>query len=157
MSLDSPSTGTLDGSGLRIAIAAARFNEALVDSLLERCESALQEAGCAEVLVERVPGSAELPFAASLLAESGGFEAVIALGVVIAGDTNHHNVIGDSTANALQGIAIETGIPVINGILVVETSEQAEARCHGSIDRGKEFAHGALAMARLKEKWTKKK
>jgi 6,7-dimethyl-8-ribityllumazine synthase len=103
--------------------------------------------------IERVPGSAELPYAASALADHTRFDAVIALGVVIAGDTSHHEIIGNSTAQALQEISIRQKIPVINGILVVNTIEQAQARIDGTINRGKEFALAALEMAQLKKKW----
>jgi 6,7-dimethyl-8-ribityllumazine synthase len=156
MSLDAPSSAAIDGTGLRIAIAAARFNEALVDALVAEGEATLEAAGAEAPVIERVPGSAELPYAASLLADSGDFDAIIVLGVVIAGDTDHHRIIGDSTAVALQELSILKQVPIINGILVVNTRAQAEARCTGGIQRGREFAESALAMAQLKNKWTKK-
>ncbi|MFP4069107.1 MAG: 6,7-dimethyl-8-ribityllumazine synthase [Verrucomicrobiota bacterium] len=155
MSLDAPSPAHIDGTGLRIAVAAARFNEALVDALLADAKATLESAGAEAPVVERVPGSAELPYAASLLAETGDFDAIIVLGVVIAGDTDHHRIIGDSTAVALQELSILRQVPLINGILIVNSRAQAEARCTGDIRRGREFAESALAMAQLKNKWTK--
>ncbi|WP_269522539.1 6,7-dimethyl-8-ribityllumazine synthase [Coraliomargarita parva] len=157
MSLDAPSSQEIDGRGLRIGIAAARFNQSYVDALLQHAQSTLLQAGAAVPVIERVPGSAELPYAAALLAQGEPFDAIIVLGVVIAGSTDHHKVIGDSTAIALQQLSIESGIPVINGILVVENEAQAEARAGTEINRGKEFADSALEMALLKQKWTTNK
>lgn len=157
MSLDAPSSHNIDGSDYRFAIVAARFNETFVDSLIEHAVATLQEAGADAPLVERVPGSAELPFGASMIAADGGYDAIIVLGVVIAGSTDHHKVIGDSTAIALQNLSIETSTPIINGILVVESHEQAEARSGSEINRGKEFADAALEMAAYTEKWKTKK
>lgn len=156
MSLSTPSSKQIDGSGMRVAIVAARYNEALVDSLVKEASAAIEASGAESPQVERVPGSNELPFAASLLAKSGQFDAIIAIGLVIAGDTNHHNIIGDSTAVALHSLSIESGLPIINGIIVVNNQEQAEARAGTKINRGKEFAVAALEMAAYSKKWTKK-
>jgi 6,7-dimethyl-8-ribityllumazine synthase len=157
MSLDTPISKHIDGSGIRFAIVAARYNEALVDSLVREACATLEAAGAETPLVERVPGSAELPFAASLLAKSGEFDAVIVIGMVIAGDTNHHNVIGDSTAINLQNLSIQAELPIINGIIVVDSHEQAEARAGTTINRGNEFAEAALEMAAYTRKWKNKK
>lgn len=156
MSLDSPSHQLIDGSPFRIALAAARFNESLVDSMLAHAQKTLEQAGVAQICVERTPGSNELPFAAATLAQSGEFDAVIAIGMVVAGATNHHNVIGDSCAIALHQASIDTGVPIINGITVVETHEQAEQRAGTDINRGREFAHAALEMASFKQQWKTK-
>jgi len=156
MSLDAPSFQQLDGSAYRFAIVAARFNESLVDSLIKHAKASLEAAGAQDVMVERVPGSAELPLGASLIAENGGCDAIITIGVVIAGSTDHHKVIGDSTAIALQNLSIQSGLPIINGILVVENLAQAEARAGTEINRGKEFAEAALEMAVLTRKWKTK-
>lgn len=157
MSLDTPSPQAFDGRGIRFAIVAARYNQALVDALVREACATLEAASAPAPLVERVPGSAELPFAASLLAESGEVDAVIAIGMVIAGDSNHHNVLGDSTAITLQNLSIQTGLPIINGIIVVDNHEQAEARAGSTINRGKEFAESALAMAAYTKQWKTKK
>jgi len=155
MSLDTPKPSTVNGEGMRFAIIAARYNQALVDSLVQHASDTITAAGAPAPDIERVPGSAELPIAASLLAEADDYDAIIVIGVVIAGDTNHHNIIGDSTAVVLQQLAIEVNIPIINGILVVNTQQQAEARAGDQINRGKEFAQAALEMAEFKSKWTK--
>ena len=138
---------------MRIAIVASRYNGMLVESLLKNALAALTLADAPPPRIERVPGSAELPYAASVLADPTQVDAIIALGVVIAGDTSHHTIIGESTALALQEISIRQKVPVINGILVVNTTEQAQERAGETINRGKEFALAALEMAQLKTKW----
>ena len=153
MSLDQPEDLKIDGRELRFAIVAARFNPRLVDGLLENCVHALAEARVDPMNIEvlRVPGSNELPYAAAMLAKSFQYDAIITLGLVLAGQTPHHEVIADSTGQALQRIALDTEIPVINGIVVVNTPDQAEARCVGEINRGREFGLSALEMAALKQ------
>ena len=79
-------------------------------------------------------------------------DAVIALGVLIGGDTSHHELVGQSVSHALQRVALDTSTPVINGVIVADTRAQAEARCIGKINRGAEFAAAALEMAALKRK-----
>lgn len=155
MSFDNPIAQKIDGRNLRIAVVAARYNSMLVDSLMKHVMANLALADVPTLTTERVPGSAELPFAASILADHSPLDAIIVLGVIIAGDTNHHNTIGDSTARALQEISIRQKIPVINGILVVSTIQQAQDRIDGTANRGKEFALAALEMAQLKKKWKK--
>lgn len=153
MSLDQPEALSIDGRDLRFAIVAARFNPALVKALLENCVQAMAEAGVQPENIEvlRVPGSNELPYAAAMLAKSFQYDAVVVLGLVLAGETPHHEVIADSTGNALQRISLDTETPVINGIVVVHTMEQAEARCRGDINRGREFGLAALEMAVIKQ------
>ena len=156
MSFDSPDNLKIDGRNLQIAIIAARYNGMLVDSLLKHVMANLALADAQNPIIERVPGSAELPYAASMLADQMRCDAIIVLGVVIAGNTRHHDIIGESTALALQEISIRQKIPVINGILVVNTTEQAQERIDGTINRGKEFALAALEMAQFKKKWKTK-
>lgn len=157
MSLDTPSIHKIDGSDMRLAVIASRYNEALVDSLVKHACATIEAAGAEAPLVERVPGAAELPFAAATLAEHSEFDAIICIGVVIAGDTNHHEIIGDSTATTLLDLSIAQKLPVINGILVVNNLAQAEARAGEEINRGKEFAQAALEMAKFTKKWKTKK
>lgn len=157
MSFDAPNNTLPDGSGFRFAIAAASYNPLIVDELVHRAVATLETSGAPQTVIERVPGSAELPYAASLMAASGRFDAIIVIGVVIAGDTNHHQIIGDSTAAALQHLSFQSGIPIINGILVVENQQQAEVRAGETINRGKEFAEAALAMAHFRQQWKKTK
>jgi 6,7-dimethyl-8-ribityllumazine synthase len=157
MSLDAPTPLSLSGAGCRIGIVAARFNSALVDTLVERATATLTKAGVGVEAIQtvRVPGSHETPWAAQQLAASGRFDAVIALGVLIAGDTNHHEMVGDAVAHALMRVSLDTRVPVINGVIVVNNLAQAEARTTGSINRGAEFAAAALEMATLKKSLSK--
>jgi 6,7-dimethyl-8-ribityllumazine synthase len=152
MSLDAPADLSLDGRDCTVAIAAARFNARLTDALLEGVVSALRAAGVKKkrLHVVRVPGSNELPTAAQLLAVRRKPDVVIALGVLIRGDTIHYQLIAGAATHALQRVALDARIPVINGIVVAENRTQAEARCLGKINRGGEFAAAALAMAALK-------
>lgn len=148
MSEDSPSYKILNGENLTVGIIAARFNESYVDALIESASATLTAHNTLTPAIYRVPGSNELPYAAERLASSSDrYDALIALGVVLAGATHHHLTIADSTATALHQIAIKHRIPVINGIIVVESEAQAEERCSGSLNRGREFALAALEMA----------
>jgi 6,7-dimethyl-8-ribityllumazine synthase len=157
MSLDAPEARTLDGAAYRFGIAAARFNEALVNGLLDRVVAALTEAGAIDtnLTVVRVPGSHEVPWAVQALANGSQCDCVIGLGVLIAGDTSHHEMVGESVSHALQRVALKTSIPVINGVMVVNNQQQAEERCVGRINRGAEFAAAALEMAALKRKFSR--
>ena len=157
MSLDSPQLRVTNGAAFRIGIAAARFNESLVDALLARVVARLTAAAVKEanITIVRVPGSHEVPWAAHALARSGNCDCIVGLGVLIAGDTNHHEMVGESVSHALQHVAIETRVPVINGVIVVNSLAQAKARCVGKINRGAEFAAAALEMAALRRKFSR--
>lgn len=152
MSLSAPTPATIDGAPFGVGIVAARFNASLVDVLLERVRGTLRAAGVKEerVKVLRVPGSHEVPVAALWLAGEAENDVVIGLGVLIGGDTNHHEMVGQSVSHALQEVALSTGTPVINGVIVTANQAQAEARTTGAINRGEEFARAALAMAALR-------
>ncbi len=142
----------IEGEGLRFGIVASRYNKKYVDALLESALRALDEAGVLAEDIEtiRVPGAMEAPYVVGMLAASGEFDCIIALGVIIKGDTSHHDVIARSTAEAFQRIARESEVPVINGIIDVNNVKQAEERCLGAMDRGAEFAASALEMADIK-------
>jgi 6,7-dimethyl-8-ribityllumazine synthase len=157
MSLSAPQPISTSGAGLRIGIAAARFNQKLVDGLIARATQAMVTAGVAvaDLEIVRVPGSHEVPWAAQALAQTGRFDCVIGLGVLIAGDTNHHEMVGESVSHALQQVALATGTPIINGVIVVNSLAQAEERCVGSINRGAEFASAAIEMAVLKKRFSR--
>ena len=157
MSLAVPENRPVDGAAFRLGIAAARFNEELVNGLLERVMDGLRAAGVKSenVAIVRVPGSHEVPWATQRLAIGAQCDCVIGLGVLIAGNTSHHEMVGQSVSQALQHVALETGVPVINGVLVVNTPDQARERCVGSINRGAEFAAAALKMAALKRKFSR--
>lgn len=151
MSLASPDKITVNGAAFSVGIAAARFNADLVDALLERVQAVLGAAGvkAKRITVVRVPGSHELPVATQWLAR-GKPDVVIALGVLIGGDTNHHEMVGQSVSQAFQQVALATGVAVINGVIVTDNLKQAQARCTGRINRGAEFARAALDMAALR-------
>jgi 6,7-dimethyl-8-ribityllumazine synthase len=157
MSQAVPENRPIDGAAFRVGIVAARFNEALVDGLLARVLAGLKAAGVKEqnLAVIRVPGSHEVPWAAQHLATGGQCDCVIGLGVLIAGDTTHHEMVGESVSHALQRVALDAGVPMINGVMVVNSQAQAEARCIGAINRGAEFAAAALEMAALKRKFSR--
>jgi len=154
MSLAAPEIRAINGARFRFGIVAARFNEELVDGLLARVVARLTAAGVAgrNLTLVRVPGSHEVPWAAHELARDGQRHCVIALGVLIGGDTHHHELVGMSVSHALQRIAVATRVPVINGVIVTDTPAQAKARCLGKINRGAEFGAAALEMAALKGK-----
>jgi 6,7-dimethyl-8-ribityllumazine synthase len=156
MSLDQPESLNLNGAGLRFGVVAARFNPRLVDALLTNCLQVWQgaEVAAEDIEVIRVPGSNELPYVAAMLAKSLQYDAIVVLGLVMAGETPHHEVIADSTGQSLQRIGLDTEVPVINGIVVVHNAAQAEARCIGEINRGREFGQAALEMALVKRELT---
>lgn len=149
MSFDNPESLDINGSDKSFALVASRFNEELVDGLLERTVKALEAADVSRenISILRVPGANEIPFVVNMQAERDRFDCIICLGVVIAGATSHHEHIAHSTSNALQMIGIEQQVPVINGIITTNSLEEARERTIGKIDRGAEFAHAALEMA----------
>jgi 6,7-dimethyl-8-ribityllumazine synthase len=157
MSLDAPALGPIDGAPFSFGVVAACFNAELVEGLLASLKTTLAAAGVKPERIEllRVPGSHEVPYAAQLLAVSGRHNCVIALGVLIGGDTNHHEMVGNSVSQALQQLSLAARLPVINGVIVANTRAQAEARCLGAINRGAEFARAALAMAELQSKFSR--
>jgi 6,7-dimethyl-8-ribityllumazine synthase len=152
MSLQRPSERAVDGARFSFGIAAARYNEDLTESLGAAVRARLLAAGVRSEAIEivQVPGSGEVPFAIQRLATSGRFDCCIGLGVLIRGGTIHYELIANSSAQALQQVALTTGVPVINGIVVAENQAQAEERCRGAADRGAEFALAALEMAALR-------
>ena len=142
----------MSGAGLRLAVVAARWNEAYVQRLVDAALDTLRRSGVRDEDVELtwVPGSLELPVAASWAADSGRFEAVLAFGVVIRGETEHFRLVADGTAQGLQRVALDTGVPVLNGVLAVYDAAQAEARAGGTHgNTGAQVALAAVTMARL--------
>jgi 6,7-dimethyl-8-ribityllumazine synthase len=131
----------------RIAVIAARFNQDNVDELLKRCLDRLGALGVdpKKISVHRVPGAFELPLAAKWAAESGKFAAVICLGAVIRGDTPHFDFVAGESARGIQQVAIDTGVPVVFGVLTTDTEQQARDR----LDAGSRAADAALEMAEL--------
>jgi 6,7-dimethyl-8-ribityllumazine synthase len=146
MSKDAPEELKTDASGRRFTVIAARYNPRMVERLIERCRATIEDAG-GSVSLRRVPGSNELPWAASHAIRNEQPDVVVVLGLIIRGETAHHDVIAHGTAVALHQLAIQSGVPVINGIIVAENSGQAEARVFGEADRGREFGHAAIELS----------
>jgi 6,7-dimethyl-8-ribityllumazine synthase len=141
-----------DADGLRVVIVAARYNEAVVEQLVEGARAAWLGAGGAEsaLRIERVPGAFELPLAAQALAQLGDCDAIVALGCVIRGDTAHFDFVAGECARGLQQVALSSGTPVSFGVLTTENSAQAEERAvPGPLNKGAEALLTAVAMARL--------
>jgi 6,7-dimethyl-8-ribityllumazine synthase len=141
--------------GRTVAIVAARFNDLIVASLLKGARAAWVERGGVneELLVVRVPGAFELPVVARHLAGSGRYDAIVALGCVIRGDTPHFDYVAGECARGLQLASLETGVPVIFGVLTVETLEQAlERAATGAGNKGGESMECALEMAAVMDR-----
>jgi 6,7-dimethyl-8-ribityllumazine synthase len=136
------------GRGRRVGIVLSRFNEPIGRELLEGALSALREAGVADddALVVTVPGALETPLALQGLAGTGRFDALVALGAVIRGETYHFEVVANESAAGVSSVALHSGIPVGNGILTCDTDEQALARARV---KGGEAALAALELANL--------
>ena len=137
--------GSLDGTGLRIGIVAARYNQQIVDALLDGALQTLQEHGAKADPILSVPGSFEIPVAAQALADAGDVDAVICLGCVIKGETAHFEQVAEAAAKGILDVTLETGVPCVFGVLTTFTEEQARAR----MDKGKEAAETAIEMANL--------
>jgi 6,7-dimethyl-8-ribityllumazine synthase len=137
--------GSLDGSGVRVGIAAARWNQAITDRLVEGAVRRLEELG-AEVIVMRVPGALELPVASKKLAEAG-CDAVVAIGTVVKGETDHYDIVVRESAQGITRVSLDTGVPVANAILAVRDYEHAvERAASGDANKGVEAADAAIRM-----------
>ena len=144
--------GSVIAHGRRVAVVAARFNDFIVASLLRGAVEAWRERGGApeNLLVARVPGAFELPVAVQRLAASRRFDAVVALGCVIRGDTPHFDYVAGECARGLETASLTTGVPVAFGVLTVNTVEQAlERAATTGANKGAEAMHTALEMADL--------
>jgi 6,7-dimethyl-8-ribityllumazine synthase len=145
-------SGHLDGTGRRVAIACSRFNDLIVTRLLDGARDALVRHGVADdaIDVAWVPGAWELGLVVQKLAASGRYDAVIALGAVIRGATYHFDIVAGQSASALNRVALDTGVPVANGVLTVDTIEQAIERAGTkSGNKGWDAAVSAVEMANL--------
>jgi len=144
--------GHLVGTGLKVAIVVARFNEFITSKLLSGAEDALKRHGVNEedVTVMWVPGAFEIPLAAKKLAEKGEYDAVITLGTVIRGATPHFDFVSNEVAKGVAGTAMQTGVPVIFGVLTTDSIEQAIERAGTKAgNKGWEAAVGAIEMGNL--------
>jgi 6,7-dimethyl-8-ribityllumazine synthase len=137
-----------DGRGLRVGIVCSRFNDAVCEPLLADCRQRLLTLGVAggDISEVRVPGALEVPVALLALARSGRVDALVALGAVIRGETYHFEVVSDTSAAGVLQVQIQTGVPIANGILTVDTDAQAAVRMHS---KGGEAAEAAVEMAVL--------
>jgi 6,7-dimethyl-8-ribityllumazine synthase len=141
--------GQLTAAGVRVGIVVARFNELVTQQLLRGAEDAWIRHGgdAADVVVAWVPGSFEIPVVAQRMARSGKYDAIVCLGALIRGATPHFDHLASSVTGALQGIAVESGLPVINGVLTTESIEQALERAGTKAgNKGYEAAVTAIEM-----------
>ncbi len=158
----------ISAADFRFAIVVSRWNIALTARLANGALEALKSRGAKENLIEAfyVPGAFELPVACLKAAKSGEFDAVIALGVVIRGDTPHFEYVAGQAAAGIMQASIQTGVPILFGVITADNAEQAEARCGETADnKGYEAALSAVEMADLlwnmterdEERWVEKK
>lgn len=140
-----------DADGLRFAVVVARFNEEITGVLLEGAQRMLQERGAAagDIEVFWVPGAFEIPVVAQTCAQTGRFDAVICLGAVIRGETDHYTLVAEQAARGIAEVSLATGVPCIFEVLATPTLELAQARAGGSAgNKGEEAADAAVQVAR---------
>ena len=131
---------------MQLGIVASRFNDALASKLLERAQAEAKKLG-AQASVVSVPGALEIPVALQWMAKSGKFDALVAVGCVIRGETYHFEVVSNESARGVMDVALDSGLPIANGILTTEDEAQAEAR----LDNGAEAVRVAIEMAKLRK------
>ena len=138
----------LHGQGLRIGIVQGRFNPEVGAGLLESCRVALLANGVndTDITVASVPGALEIPLTLQRMAQTGKFDALIALGAVIRGETYHFEIVSNESAAGITQVQLDTGVPIANGILTTDTDAQANARI---ADKGADCAKAAIEMANL--------
>ncbi len=130
---------------MRLGIVASRFNEEIASQLLERAGAEARKLGV-EFSVVKVPGALEIPLALQWMAQSGRFDALVAIGAVIRGDTYHFQIVANESARGVSEVALESGLPVANAILTTDDEAQARAR----LDKGAEGVRVAVEMAKLR-------
>ncbi len=138
----------LDGKGMRIGIVQSRFNPDICEGLLGACRSKLVEQGVKDddITLATVPGALEIPLILQQMAGSGNFDALVALGAVVRGDTFHFEVVSNESARCVSDVQLDNGVPVANAILTTDTEQQAEERM---MIKGEEAALVAIEMANL--------
>ena len=144
--------GKLVSEGIRVGIVAARFNEFIVSKLLSGCEDGLLRHGVRseDIAVAWVPGAFEIPLAAQAMAKSGKYDAVITLGAVIRGATSHYDYVCAEVSKGVANVSLNTGVPVLFGVLTTDTIEQAIERAGTKAgNKGAECAPGAFEMVNL--------
>jgi 6,7-dimethyl-8-ribityllumazine synthase len=133
---------------MRLGIVASRFNEDLSGELLLRAKAEAARLQISDLSIESVPGALEIPLALQWLAQSGRFDALVALGCVVRGETYHFEIVCNESARGVMDVALEYGVPVANGILTTQDEAQAIAR----LDKGAEAVRVAVHMAELRAK-----
>ena len=147
---DPGTTGELAGEGLRIGIVQARFNSALTNKLAQACMSELDrlDVDPGDIRHVTVPGALEIPVVLKAMAESGDFDALVALGCIIRGETYHFELVANESSAGVTRVALDHQLPIANAILTVENEAQAWARAE---DKGRDAARVAVEMANLLE------
>lgn len=138
----------LAGHGLKVGVVMSRFNQDICEGLLAACTNELKRLGVAEgdIEIATVPGALEIPLVLQAMAQSQRFDALVALGAVIRGDTYHFEVVSNDSCRAVMEVQLDTGIPVANGILTCENDDQALARMQ---QKGSDCAQAAVEVANL--------
>jgi 6,7-dimethyl-8-ribityllumazine synthase len=141
----------LSGAGLKIGIVMSRFNRDVGEGLLSVCTAALIKQGVREsqIRIVTVPGALEAPLALQKMAQTGNFDALIALGAVVRGETYHFEIVAGESAAGISGVQLDTGVPIANGILTTDNDDQALARM---AQKGADCALAAIEMANLVKK-----
>ena len=150
---DKGTADQLDGKKLHIGIVQARFNEGITNALAKACRDELLALGVSEDHIRHVlvPGALEVPVALQAMAESDEFDALIALGCIIRGETYHFELVANESGAAVTRLALDHGLPIANAILTVENEAQAWARAE---EKGRDAARVAVEMANLLEDLT---
>ena len=138
----------LNGIGLRVGVVMARFNIDVCEGLLSACTAELKKLGVAadDITIATVPGALEIPLVLQTMSQTGSFDALVALGAVIRGETYHFEVVSNDACRAVMEVQLHTGVPVANGILTCEDDDQALARMQV---KGADCAQAAIEMANL--------
>ena len=136
------------GDGLRVGIVVSRFNSNVGEGLLSSCAQTLMKHGVApsDMIIATVPGALEAPLVLQRMAQTGRYDALIALGAVIRGETYHFEIVSNESSSGISSVQLETGVPVANGILTTENDDQALARM---MEKGADCALAAIEMANL--------
>ena len=138
----------LNGHGLRIGIVMSRFNPDIGEGLLSACADELKRLGVApsDMIITSVPGALEIPLVLQTMAQSGRFDALVAIGCVIRGDTYHFEIVSNESARGITDVQLNTGIPIANAVLTTEDDDQALVRM---APKGTEAAQAAVEMCKL--------
>ena len=139
---------SLEGHGLSVGVVMSRFNQDICEGLLSACTAELRRLGVNESDIEiaTVPGALEIPLVLQNMAQSDRFDALVALGAVIRGETYHFEVVSNDSCRAVMEVQLDTGVPIANGILTCEDDDQALARMR---QKGEDCAQAAVEMANL--------